>query len=122
MYEHTQSRSTALTLGMLGMVAAALYVFGRLRVTVTTDAVEAAFGAGWPRRRVPLGEVTAARLVRNSPLAGFGVRKVADGWMFNVSGLDAVELRLISGAVFRIGTDDAPGLLAAVEEARGRHS
>ncbi len=35
--------------------------------------------------------------------------------LYNVSGLDAVELKLKDGSVRRIGTDDAPGLTAALQ-------
>jgi hypothetical protein len=34
--------------------------------------------------------------------------------LYNVSGLDAVELRLKSGGIRRIGTDDTKGLSAAL--------
>jgi hypothetical protein len=39
--------------------------------------------------------------------------------MYNVWGLDAVELELNSSHVFRIGTADADRLLAAIETERG---
>jgi hypothetical protein len=37
--------------------------------------------------------------------------------LYNVSGLDAVELRLKSGDIRRIGTDDPHGLAAALKSA-----
>lgn len=37
------------------------------------------------------------------------------GRLYNVSGLDAVELRLKSGEVRRIGTDDPQGLSAVLQ-------
>ena len=38
--------------------------------------------------------------------------------LYNVSGLDAVELRLKSHEVRRIGTDDPQGLVEALKSAR----
>jgi hypothetical protein len=35
--------------------------------------------------------------------------------LYNVSGLDAVELKLKSGDIHRIGTDDPAGLAAALQ-------
>jgi len=58
--------------------------------------------------------VTAVRQVRNHWYYGFGIRKVPNGWMYNVSGLDAVELHLTSGKVFRIGTDDVDQLFGVL--------
>ena len=43
--------------------------------------------------------------MRNEWYYGWGVRLTPYGWMFNVSGLDAVELTFESGKRFRIGTD-----------------
>ena len=37
--------------------------------------------------------------------------------MYNIAGRDTVELELQSGNVFRIGTDDPDGLLAALRSA-----
>ena len=73
------------------------------------------FRFGWPERRIDLAGVVAARTMRNRWWYGLGIRKIPRGWMYNVWGLDAVELELDSGSVFRIGTVDAARLLAAIE-------
>ncbi len=39
-------------------------------------------------------------------------------WLFNVSGRDAVELKMKSGRTYRIGTDRPDALEAAVRAAR----
>ena len=49
---------------------------------------------------------------------GWGIRKVVGGWMFNVAGLDAVELGLSKGGLFRIGTDEPDQLLEAITQAQ----
>jgi len=55
--------------------------------------------------------------VRNKWWNGLGIRKGPGFWLYNVAGLDAVELRLRSGEVRRIGTDDPQGLAAALKAA-----
>jgi hypothetical protein len=52
--------------------------------------------------------------VRNHWWNGFGIRMRPGFRLYNVAGLDAVELRLKSGDVRRIGTDDPQGLSAAL--------
>ncbi len=98
-------------------VAAVLTVvgimFSRLTVAVDDAAVRLAFGNGWPRKTIPWSKVMSAQQVRNRWWYGFGMRKIPGGWMWNVGGLDAVELRLETGKVFRIGTDDPGGLMSA---------
>jgi hypothetical protein len=112
------SQST-LALALSGAVAAVLAVvlglFSTLTVTVDHMAVRLSFGLDVLRREVRLDEVVAARRVRNSWVAGWGVRVIPRGRLYNVGGLDAVELELDSGRVVRVGTDEPVALLAAVQ-------
>jgi hypothetical protein len=94
----------AITLTML--------LFSRLTVTVTNEIIVTSFGFGWPRHTEKVSGVLAAYEVRNSWIHGWGIRKISGGWMYNVSGYDAVELDLASGKKFRIGTEE-PTVLAA---------
>lgn len=140
-YRHTQSSylPLAITVAVFVVVAVALLAGGgsgvwflvvpalvvvfvgvgasRLTAAVDDATVEAVFAFGWPRRSIPIDEITAARTVRNRWYYGLGVRLIPRGWMYNVYGLDAVELELASGRVFRIGTDEPEALLAAITDA-----
>jgi len=112
-------------------------IFGKLTTTVDEDEVVASFGWGWPRRRVERSRVISATAVRNSAIYGWGIRRYPGGWLWNVWGLDAVELQLRPDSecapgskaarkeaanketanketYWRIGTDDQAGLLAAL--------
>ena len=88
--------------------------FTRLRVRVTPGKIDLMWRLGWPSMTIDRASVTEFRVHRNSWLEGWGIRKVWHGWMWNVWGLDSVELVLDSGRIFRIGTDDAAGLEAAL--------
>ncbi|MDU6731226.1 MAG: hypothetical protein E6471_31650 [Bradyrhizobium sp.] len=76
------------------------------------------FGPGLWRYRVPLDAITEIAVVRNKWWHGLGVGIVSGVRFYTVSGLDAVELRLVHGHVRRIGTDDPHGLAAAIRGAR----
>ena len=71
--------------------------------TVYRDRVSCHFGRGIVHRSIALADLASVSLVRNSWLAGWGVRLTPTGWMWNVSGLDAVELVFVDGRRFRIG-------------------
>ncbi|MCA8941179.1 MAG: hypothetical protein KDB80_01350 [Planctomycetes bacterium] len=88
-------------------------MFSTLTVEVDERRVEIRFGPGWIRRRIPLGDIARVEAVRNSWWYGWGIRLTPSGWLWNVSGLDAVELELRTGRRFRIGTDE-PERLADV--------
>ncbi len=99
------------------IVAGAVAAFSALHTTVDGQEVRAAFRFGWPVRTIALASISSHRPVRNRWWWGFGIRLVPGGWMYNVWGLDAVEVRYQDGArerTFRIGTDDPEGLDAAI--------
>ena len=104
---------------VLAILVTCLVVFRRLRVVVTDAEIVVSFGSGRPRRRIALADVCAVRAVRNAWWCGWGIRLTPHGWLWNVDGLDAVEVELAGGKRFRIGTDDPAGLVAAIESARG---
>lgn len=112
--EETSTEFTVVIVAfMVGLVALVLH-FSRLAVSVGDGRVAAAFGSGRPHRVIEFGDVTAVRRVRNKWWYGWGIRKIPNGWMYNAWGLDAVELDLDSGKVFRIGTDQPEELLAVL--------
>jgi len=100
--------------------AAAVALFSSLRVTVDDREVAACFTGGLLSRRIPLDEISAAEVVTVPWYHGWGIRKRAHGWMYNVSGRRAVRLALPDDRTFTIGSDQPEALLAAIEQARGR--
>jgi hypothetical protein len=107
------SGSVIVIVVLLAMLLPLGMVFGRLTVSVDSTSVLVAFGWGWPRRRIDLADVMSVHQVRNRWYEGWGIHRVPGGWLYNVGGFDAVELKLCSGKVFRIGTDE-PAVLAEV--------
>ncbi|MEE9184410.1 MAG: hypothetical protein V3U39_08005, partial [Acidimicrobiia bacterium] len=89
-------------------------VFDRLSIDVDDTALQASFGWGWPRKSLELSTAPAVRIVRNRWWYGFGIRLIPRGSLWNVWGLDAVELDLATGKVLRIGTDEPEALLDAI--------
>jgi len=96
------------------VVLAVVFWFSRLTVRVDGADVRVAFGPGWPRRVIGTHEIVGFRQVRNKWYYGWGVRGIPGGWMYNVWGLDAVELDLASGKKFRIGSNEPEELVAAL--------
>lgn len=110
-----EERSALVLMGVsMGVVALAVVWFNTLTVTVNGGQVQARFGPGWPKRIIETRDIVGFKQVRNKWYYGFGIRGVPGGWMYNVWGLDAVELDLASGKKFRIGTDEPEDLIAAL--------
>jgi hypothetical protein len=97
------------------LLCGSAWLFSSLTVEVSGTEICWYFGPGLWHYRVALSDIEGVRIVRNMWLNGFGIR-VRPGWrLYNVSGLDAVELRLKTGDIRRIGTDDPRGLAAALK-------
>ena len=92
----------------------ALFLFRSLTIEIDSTELRCFFGDGLIKRRFPLVEIISAKPVRNRWYYGWGVRLIPSGWMFNVSGLDAVELVLSNGKRFRIGTDNPQDAVEAI--------
>lgn len=107
---------------VLAVLLLCVYLFHALTVEVSTDEVVAWFGPGVIRKRFRMDDIQHARAVKNRWYYGWGIRLTPHGWLFNVSGSDAVELGLKDDRKFRIGTDDPEGLVSAIEMARRRNS
>lgn len=95
-----------------------LSLFYNLTVEVNQNAIRCSFGIGLISKTITIDEIEKAHYVRNPWYFGWGIRSISNGWMFNVSGFDAVELTLKSNDQFRIGTNDPSGLLSAIEQAK----
>jgi len=105
-------RSTAWTVAILFVILA--WLFSSLTVEVDEKELRWHFGPGLWAYRIARAEVESVAAVRNHWLNGFGIRMRPGYRLYNVSGLDAVELRLKSGGVRRIGTDDPEALANAL--------
>jgi hypothetical protein len=90
------------------------FLFSSLTVSVSERELRWYFGPGLWSYRLPVDEIGTVAVVRNQWWNGYGIRMRPGFRLYNVSGLDAVELRLNSGDVRRIGTDDPAGLYAAL--------
>jgi len=103
-------------LGAMVLMALLIPIFGWLTVSIEAGAVTASFGIGLIRREIRIKDMQSATQVRNKWWYGWGIRVIRGGWMFNVAGLDAVELELKNGSKFRIGTDEPEELLNSIRQ------
>ena len=92
-------------------------LFHSLTVRVSRSEIALSFGVGLIRKQFPIGDISSASIVQNRWYNGFGIRKIRGGWLYNVSGFDAIEIQLKNERKYRIGTNQPKELLAAVESA-----
>lgn len=112
-----ETRPIALTAG--AVLALTIPLFGWLTVTVDARELAFRFGVGLVRRRYPIPDVRGCEVVRNPWTYGWGIHLTPRGWLYNVSGLGAVEVRLSGGKTFRLGSDEPEALCLALRRAAG---
>jgi hypothetical protein len=82
--------------------------FCSLQVIIDEQYLQIKFGYGIYIKKFLLGDIATAKSVKNKWYYGWGIR----GWLwpkmriYNVSGFDAVEIKLKNGKTYRIGTDE----------------
>ena len=110
-------RSLSFSLVPILLVVAAL--FSTLTVRVTERHLMWFFGAPGIGRRIALGEITSIRAIETSIFEGWGIHLTWHGWVWNVSGFNAVQIVLRSGTRFAVGTPEPQAVIDAVQSARG---
>ncbi len=106
---------------MLLLVLAALFVmlafmFQSLFVRVSATGIEARFGpVAIFQRCVSFDQVTTVVRTKSALIDGLGLHYFPGrGWTWNIWGRDCVELKLHDGGIWRIGSDEAALLEAAL--------
>ncbi|MFA6424520.1 MAG: hypothetical protein WCV83_04430 [Candidatus Magasanikbacteria bacterium] len=90
--------------------------FVSLQVIIDEKYLQIKFGFGIYQKKFSLNDIMSAKTVKNHWYYGWGIR----GWLwpkmciYNVSGFDAVEIKLKNGKIYRIGTDEPKKLEEAI--------
>jgi hypothetical protein len=134
-YQHTQ-RGALIIVSLLGMAAGmavggcfapplfaavpilllTAWLFHSLTIELTGEELRWRFGPGIVAKRVPLAEIASARVVQTTFLEGWGIHWSRFGWLYNVSGRDAVAIGLRNGKKFALGTDEPEALGAIIQQ------
>ena len=104
---------------VLILVSFILLSFVSLNVTIDEKHLRIKFGYGIFRKHFALSEIISVKSVKNHWYYGWGIRAWFWPYMriFNVSGFDAVEIRMKDSKIYRIGTDESQKLELAITEA-----
>ena len=93
-----------------------LILFYKLKISIENETLCVSFGLGIIRNKVRLADIVGCELIRIRWWYGWGIHLTPYGWLYNVSGLNAVAITLGDGRKFALGTDDPHGLIAAIRD------
>ncbi len=91
-------------------------LFSSMVITLNKRTLKWYFGPGIWRKKISLADIERYDKVRNKWWNGWGTRRFKQGWLYNVSGLDAIEITLNSSKKIRLGTNDPAKLCKAISK------
>jgi len=97
-------------IGIMGFVVLilliCLLIFYKLTITIDNTYIRFSLGTGLIAKKYLISDIQSCKSVSNNPVYGIGIRKIPKGWLYNVSGFKAIEIKFKnSKSIVRIGTD-----------------
>jgi hypothetical protein len=108
-----RSALTNVTIELILLICAV--IFSKLTIRIDSETLTACLAMHIVCKKVPLAEIANCEPIRIRWWYGWGIHLTPYGWLYNVSGLDAVTIILRDGRKFALGTDDPQGLLEAIQ-------
>lgn len=94
-----------------------LFVFYKMTIIIDDTHLTFKMGIGLISKSFPLSEIESCTPVKNPLIYGVGIHMTSSGWLYNVSGLYAVEIVFKNRKnKIRIGTDKPEDVARAVNE------
>jgi len=72
-------------------------------------------GLGLIQRKIRIDEIETCEAVKNKWYYGWGIHWTPHGWLYNVSGLKAIQITMKNGKQIRFGTDEPELLCQAIK-------
>ena len=106
--ESTDSGPNFAITSIMAFILFMLASFVTLQVIIDGEYLRIKFGFGIFQKKFSLNDITSVKTVKNHWYYGWGIRiwLWPKMWIYNVSGFDAVEIKLKNGKTYRIGTDE----------------
>ncbi len=101
---------------IMTLIIFVLVSFASLQVIVDEKYLRIKFGYGLYWKKFLLSDIASARTAKNHWYYGWGIKVWfwPKMWIYNVSGFDAVEIKMKNGKTYRIGTNEPEKLEQAI--------
>jgi hypothetical protein len=103
-----------IALVIAGALLLTIALFYKLTIRIDNQTLGASFGIGLIQRTISLEQIADCEPIRIRWWYGWGIHLTPYGWLYNISGWDAVAITLRGGRKLSLGTDDPQGLVAAI--------
>ena len=93
-------------------------LFSSMSIKINNGQLTWHFALGFWKNSFDLSAISSVLSVQNRWWHGWGIRRIPKGWLYNVSGMQAVEVILTDGRMVRLGTNEPEKLVMAIERAK----
>lgn len=114
----TPQNNSSLAVAILIIISA---LFCTLTIKINEGTIHWYFGPYFWKKKIKISEIVRTEIVHSSWWCGWGIRRIKHGWLYNVSGFNAVQLELKSGKRIRLGTDQPGSLKVAIDGEIEKH-
>ena len=102
---------------LLTLFFVSFLLFFKMTTILSDEHIHISYGIGLISKKINMNQLKAVRIVRNKWYYGLGIRILKDGIMYNIHGLNAVELELKKQTkTIRIGTQDSHKLKFEIDK------
>ena len=115
----TKTEFDPILFSVIAIIVLIVLSFATLTVTIDEKYLRIKFGYGIFKKSFALKEIISAKAVKHRWYHGWGIKFYAwpRMWIFNVSGFDLIEIKMVNGKTYRIGTDEPEDLERAIVQA-----
>ena len=94
-----------------GIFLLVYFLFYGMTIKVDTEGINISFGLGVIRKTIKADKIIGVDTIKNPWYYGWGIRLIPNGWLYNISGSDGIELKFGDKTrIIRIGTKDSAKL------------
>ncbi len=91
-----------------GIFLLVYFLFYGMTIKVDTERINISFGLGVIRKSIKIDKIINVDTIKNPWYYGWGIRLIPNGWLYNISGSDGIELKFgDKRRIIRIGTKDS---------------
>lgn len=104
---------------IMALILFILSSFATLTTSLDENYLQIKFGCGIFARKFAVNQIVSVQTVKNRWYYGWGIRFWFRPrmWIYNVSGFDAVEIKMRNKKIYRIGTDAPEELETVIKQA-----
>jgi hypothetical protein len=110
--------SNPITVVVFIAIAICLYLFHSFTIEINDKDLTFFFAHNFWKKKISIREIGRVETVTNLWYYGWGIHLTPNGWLYNVSGLKAVEIQKTDGKTLRIGSDEPEKVKEILEKVK----